>query len=375
MVAIAFGILIGVGGTLLIPETNPVRSAEPHPFADAETNAVASPDRVVGVTDHPTLAEILPGLANDILAFGTDPKNQAWVLRWTLTDSEPEAAGITTRIGATDRSGHHLASLEAQRLGGGYNLVAGNDVSVETIAVDVGSFHWSATTPADIAWTQRTADGWVLRSAGLDGESTDTPQMDIAHDDIDGDGSTIAWYHDDAVVFQDNAGTLTGVDRNGAVVATLGSAAGFVGGTENIGVVWIGGVATLIDSSLNVVAPLLAITDECFAPLIPPQSTAELLTISIVCGVKTGAVLDVYTVDLSSGTHSPVTTRILSQPLPSPTSPNWVGGDRFIAWMHRSPDARPLTDMAVVDLETGDINHLTWPGRLLWGTGFASRPG
>ena len=52
-------------------------------------------------------------------------------------------------------------------------------------------------------------------------------------------------------------------------------------------------------------------------------------------------------------------------PLSEPSATSWLEGDRFVAVSQPDPVSRPRSTIRILDVETGAVTDLQWPGAVL----------
>ena len=52
-------------------------------------------------------------------------------------------------------------------------------------------------------------------------------------------------------------------------------------------------------------------------------------------------------------------------PLTEPFAASWLDGDRFVAVPQPDPVSRPRSTIRILDVETGAVTDLQWPGSVL----------
>lgn len=353
----AAGVLVGVAAVLLLGSGD---SPAETPIAEAEDSLEAPPVVVTTpstVRPPPTLAELVPGLTSDLVAFGFTPSGQAVIQQWFINATEPRTIDVPFGFAIPDLSGEWIAALASQRYGESFNLHVGNSTYQEAIATDVGSVVWSVDQPGRIAWTERTSDGLTVfdRSVppGDDGHVFALPVPPDAR---------IVWLDGDQLTLT-SEGSIIALQPDGIEVARLDGAE-FVAAANGLALVWIDEVLTLIDSDLLPRAPVPHDGESCgearFARLDARETTAT-VRLAVVCGGPESPWLEVLEIDPTT----PTFTRQATIQLAEPATVSWLDGDRFVAIPQPDPVSRPRSRIAILDVETGVVTELAWPGAVL----------
>ena len=341
------------------------------------TRAISEPDGIAPVrstaapTVQPTLAELVPGLTVDLVAFGIDSSGFPVVQRWNLDARSPAPTVARIESGSADLSMTYLASMEDQRYGDGFDLVVGTPNFVETIAIDAGSFAWSTTTPREIAWTERTEAGFVIKSRHVPNHSEEVAPHEIpVPDDV-----FIAWFQHDTVIVQDNQGTLTAYDRDGAVVASLefeGGSDGLAVATDIAGVALVDDVSHVMSINLELLAtvPGSATASPCAPYGFAPASDQIARRLAMLCF---GVSPSIKVFDIGLDGDDVTISAPATLPMDEPAVPVWLGSDRFIGFTVPAPAGRPRTDLVLFDLLTGEQHTISWPGSVFRVIAFGPR--
>lgn len=331
----------------------------PQPEAVAPTRPTPTP------VTQPTLAELIPGLDRDLVAFGTDAGGFPAVQRWDLNSSAPISTGIRLQSGSVDLSGLYLAALVDQRYGDGFNLVVGTPNFVETIATDAGSFAWSTTTPREIAWTERTESGFVVRSRQVLLNSGETPEFEIpVPEDV-----FIAWLRNDTIAIQDNQGLLRVIDRDGEELHSLDfnelsdGFSGFTAATDTFGIGMIQDVPHVMSPSLEVMAEIPTNATPCFPAGFAPSRDPVARRLAMLCFGANDPHILVFDIGIGSD-GIPTVSAPATFPIEQPSLPIWLGNERFLGVTQHAAAGRPRTDQVIFDLVTGETHTLAWPGSI-----------
>ena len=372
VVAGGLGLLVGSVATLALSQPSTLDVTAPD-----TTQTISEPDEIAPVrttatpVEQPSLAELIPGLTSDLVAFGIDSSGFPVVQRWNLDARAPSPTVARVQSGSADLSMTYLASLEDQRYGEGFDLVVGTPNFVETVAIDAGTFAWSTTTPREIAWTERTETGLVIKSRHVPQRPEGSVPFEIP---VPGD-VFIAWFQQDTVTVQDNQGMLTTYDRDGAMVASLE----FNGGSDVLtpaidiaGVAIVEDVPYVVSTNLDLLASIPVATPPCLASGFAPGADLMARRLAMQCfGGGRGPVIEVFDIVLEGDDVTMSAPTML--PMDQPAVPMWLGSDRFIGFTVPSPAGRPRTDFEIFDLLTGDHHTLSWPGSVFRVIAFGPR--
>jgi hypothetical protein len=85
------------------------------------------------------------------------------------------------------------------------------------------------------------------------------------------------------------------------------------------------------------------------------------MRLAIVCGVPEAPWLEVIEIDVTALSFS---SKALLQ-LAEPGAVSWLDGDRFVAIPQPDPVSRPRSTIAILDVDTGAVTELQWPGAVL----------
>lgn len=357
VIAGALGLLIGSVATIALSQPAVLDATAPD-----TTRVIAEPDDVAPLRtttppiDRPALAELIPGLTTDLIAFGTDSSGFPVVQWWDLDESSPVTTTVRLQSGSADLSMTYIASLEDQRYGDGFDLVVGTPNFVETIAIEAGSFAWSTTTPREIAWTERSETGFVIKSRRIpsDDEAVQPIQIPVPSDVF------IAWFRDDTVTVQDNQGRVTTFDRDGAVVASRGSAS-FASATDIAAVAIIEDVHSILSTDLGVIADIPTASAPCFPSGFAPRFHPSTRRLALLCFADGESSIEVYDIGIERN-NAVIVPALPTLAIDQPAVLVWLGSDRFIGFTQPAPAGRPRTDLVIFDLVTGDQHTLSWPG-------------
>jgi hypothetical protein len=356
----AVGVLVGAAAAFLLsPSDAPVET----PIAEADDSLEAPAVVVVTpgtVRPPPSLAERVPGLTSDLVAFGFTPSGQAAIQQWFINATEPRTIDVPFGRAITDASAQWIAALVSQRYGESSNLHVGNSAYQEAIATDVGSAVWSADQPGRIVWTERTSDGTFVfeqtHGRSPEGQAFAIPVSDDAR---------VVWLDGDRLTIT-SAGSIISLQPDGSEVARLDSAE-FVAGADGGAAVLLDGRLTLVDGDLVPVSAIPAGSEPCgfldarFARSDPGRRTPN-LRVAVLCGVTGGVPgstsLEVLDIDPVTLTFTSRATMELAEP----AAMSWLEGDRFLAIPQPDPESRPRSTIAILDIETGAVTQLKWPG-------------
>ena len=352
----AVGVVIGAMAVFLLSSSDAPAETS---VTVAET-ALEAPPVVRGtqgtVRPPPSLAERVPGLTSDLVAFGFTPSGQAVIQQWFINAAEPRTIDVPFGLAIADASGEWIAALVDQRYGESSNLHIGNSTYQEAIATNVGSAVWSVDQPGRIAWTERTPAGAVALERSQGRGSDDQPfeftpiPADARAVWLDGDRLTIA-----------TAGTLIAVQPDGTEVARL-EGAEFVAGADGLATVLLDGELTLVDEDLVPIAAVPTSGTPCsarFARSDPGRRTPS-FRLAVQCGADTRPAATVEVLDFD-----PITLTFVSRTtieLDEPAQMNWLESDRFLAMPQPDPVSRPRSTIAILDMDTGTVTELKWPG-------------
>jgi hypothetical protein len=341
--------LLTIGGT---PAETEIATADTSLAAPAVVRAKPGT-----VQPPPSLAERVPGLTSDLVAFGYTPSGQAVIQQWFINGTEPRTIDVPFGFAIPDLSGRWIAALANQRYGDSLNLHVGNATYQEAIATDVGSVVWSVDEPGRIAWTERTGDGVIAFDRTMDpGDDDRTFALPVPSD------TRIVWLDGDRLTLTSGA-SLIAFQPDGMEVARLDDAE-FVAATDGWAVVRIDEVLTLVDEDLVPRAPLRLDGASCgdvrFARKDPTRRT-PVLRLAAVCGATETPSLEVLDIDPTTSTF----TSLAVIPLAVPGAVSWLDGDRFVAVPQPDPVSRPRSTITILDVETGEVTDLQWPGAVL----------
>jgi hypothetical protein len=301
----------------------------------------------------PSLAERVPGLTSDLVAFGFSPSGEAVIQQWFINATEPRTIEVPFGYAIPDQSGRWIAALAGQRYGDSFNLHVGNGTYQEAIATDVGSAVWSVDQPGRIAWTERTAEGMMAFDRRLEpGDEGLAFELPVPSD------ARLVWLDGDRVTFT-SGGSLVALQPDGTEVARLDDAE-FLTATNGWGVAWVDDALTLVDTDLVPLAPLPHDGASCGSAQFAPRR-APFIRLAIVCGGTETPWLEVLDIDPTTPTF---TLRAQIQ-LAEPRAASWLDGDRFVAVPQPDPVSRPRSTIAILDVETGQVTDLQWPGAVL----------
>lgn len=353
----AAGVLVGAAAVLLLGSGDAPAEI---PIADSDDSLEAPPVVVTTpatVRPPPTLAELVPGLTSDLVAFGFTPSGQAVIQQWFINATEPRTIDVPFGFAIPDLSGEWIAALAGQRYGESFNLHVGNSTYQEAIATDVGSVVWSVDQPGRIAWTERTSDGVMVFDRSMaPGDDNRVFALPVPPD------ARIVWLDGDRMTLT-SEGSIVTLQPDGVEVARLDGAA-LVAAADGLALAWIDGVLTVIDADL---VPRVALPhdgsscgDARFARL-DQRAAAATVRLAVVCGAPEAPFLEVLDIDPAMLTF----TRRATVQLADPATVNWLDGDRFVAIPQPDPVSRPRSRIAILDVETGEVTELAWPGAVL----------
>ncbi len=357
LLAGAAGVLIGAAAVFLLSLDD--AAADPT-VADADTSLQAPAVVVTNpgtVRPPPTLAELVPGLTSDLVVFGFTPSGQAVIQQWFINATEPRTIDVPFGFAIPDVSGRWIAALANQRYGDSLNLHVGNATYQEAIATDVGSVVWSVDQPGRVAWTEWTADGVMAFDRRLDpGDGGQAFALPVPSD------TRIVWLDGDVLSLASQR-SIIALQPDGTEVARLDDAE-FVAATDGWAVVWLDASMTLVDGDLAPRAQLphggASCGDARFARPDPAQRTPA-IRLALVCGTADTPWLEVLDIDPTTMTF---TNRAMIQ-LAEVGAASWLDGDRFVAVPQPDPVSRPRSTIAILDVETGEVTELRWPGAVL----------
>ncbi len=347
------GVLIGAAAVFLLSPSEASTTTTTQTDESLEAPAVVA--ATLGtVSPPPSLAELVPGLTSDLVAFGFTPSGQAVIQQWFINATEPRTIDVPFGRAITDASGQWIAALVSQRYGESSNLHVGNSAYQEAIATDVGSAVWSADQPGRIIWTERTSDGTFVfeqtQGRSPEAEAFAVPVPDDAR---------VMWLDGDRLTVTSD-GSIISLQPDGSAVARLDGAE-FVAGADGWAAVLLDDRLTLVDGDLVPLAPIPAGNQPCgdarFARSDQGREAAY-LRIAVLCGTTGPASLEVLDIDPITLTFTSRTTVELTEP----AAMSWLEGDRFLAIPQPDPESRPRSTIAIVDMDTGAVTQLKWPG-------------
>lgn len=353
----ALGMLIGAAAVfLLAPDPTPSETT-----TASTDESLEAPARVVTtrgpIQPPPSLAERVPGLTSDLVAFGFTPSGQAVIQQWFINATEPRTIEVPFGFAIPDQSGRWIAALAGQRYGDSFNLHVGNGTYQEAIATDVGSVVWSVDEPGRIAWTERTTQGVVTIDRRLEpGAEGSAFELPVSPD------TRLVWLDGDRLTFT-SGGSIVTIQPDGTEVSRLDDAE-FVTATDGWALVRTGGGLTLVDGDLVPRAPLPHDGSPCVdARFGRPDSvrSTPLLRLALVCGVPDAPWVEVLEIEVSTLTF----TLMAQLPVTEPETVSWLDGDRFVAVAQPDPVSRPRSTIKILDVETGAVTDLQWPGAVL----------
>ena len=353
----AAGVLIGAASVFLLssgetPAETTVAATDTSLEAPARVPTTRAP-----VRPPPSLAERVPGLTSDLVAFGFTPSGQAAIQQWFINATEPRTIDVPFGFAIPDQSGQWIAALANQRYGDSFNLHVGNSTYQEAIATEVGSVVWSVDQPGRIAWLEQTADGPRIFDRTL-GPSDDDQTFAL----VPPWNARIVWLDGNRLTLSTD-GALVSLQPDGTEVARLDGAQ-FVTGTDGWAVVEIEGSTELVDTDLTLRAPVPLDDGSCrnarFGRTDPAQPTT-VIRVAAVCGVPEAPILEVLEIDVST---LDVALKAAHQ-LTEPGAVSWLDGDRLVAVTQPDPVSRPRSTITILDVETGEVTDLQWPGAVL----------
>jgi hypothetical protein len=361
----AVGVLVGAAAVFLLsPSDAPAET----PIAEAD-DSLEAPAVVVAtlgtVRPPPSLAERVPGLTSDLVAFGFTPSGQAVIQQWFINATEPRTIDVPFGYAIADTSEQWIAALASQRYGESSNLHVGNGTYQEAIATNVGSAVWSTDEPGRIVWTEQTAEGVVAFDRTL-GRDTDEPTF--AALPLPPDARAV-WFDGDTAIADASGRSVQRltISSSGSIISLLGDGtevarldgAEFVAATDGWAVVRRDGELTLVDDTLTLRAPIPVSGESCGAARFAktdPASTTPRLRLAVLCGEP--ATLEVIDIDPAILAFTSRAVVLLAEP----GSVAWLDGDRFVAVPQPDPVSRPRSIIAILDVDTGEMTQLQWPG-------------
>lgn len=349
----AVGALVGAAAVFLLSPSD-APPATPDVEADASLEAPPVVITTQGtVRPPPSLAERVPGLTSDLVAFGFTPSGQAAIQQWFINASAPRTIDVPFGLAIADVSGEWIAALVSQRYGESSNLHIGNATYQEAIATDVGSAVWSADQPGRIVWTERTSAGAFVFEQNQ-GTGTTEPSFDIPVPE----GARVVWLDGDRLTLT-SGDSIFSLQPDGSEVARLDGAE-FVAGADGWAAVLLENTLTLIDNDLVPRAPIPTGGPTCGVRFARSDGDEEntLLRLASLCGTAEEVTLEVMDVDTATLTF---TSRNVIE-LEQPGSISWLDGDRFVAVPQPDPVSRPRSAIVILDTDTGTITSLQWPG-------------
>ncbi len=351
----AIGVLVGAAAVSLLTPVEPTTEttvAQEDTSLEAPPVVVATP---ATVRPPPTLAERVPGLTSDLVAFGFTPSGQAVIQQWFINAIEPRTIDVPFGRAIADTSGQWIAALVSQRYGDSSNLHIGNSAYQEAVATDVGSAVWSADQPGRIVWTERTAAGTIAFEQTMGRDIVLQPFAIPVPDD-----ASVVWLERDRLTIT-SGGSIISLQPDGSEAARLAGAE-FVAATDGWAVVWVDESLTLVDRDLVPSAPIPAgdglCSDARFARA--DSRRAPSLRLAVLCGTATSTRVEVLDIDPTALTF----TSRAGIDLAKPGAMSWLDGDRFVAVPQPDPVSRPRSVIAILDIETGEVTQLQWPGAL-----------
>jgi hypothetical protein len=286
------------------------------------------------------------------------------IQQWFINATEPRTIDVPFGYAIADTSGQWIAALANQRYGESSNLHVGNGTYQEAIATNVGSAVWSTDEPGRIVWTEQTAEGVIAFDRTL-GRDTDQPAFAALPLPSD---ALVVWFDADTTG-TDASGRLVErltISSSGSIISLLGDGtevarldgAEFVAATDGWAVVRLDAGLTLVDDELTPRAPIPVSGDSCRARFArtDPTSTTPRLRLAALCGEQpTLEVIDIDPAILAFSSRAVVE-------LAEPGSVAWLDGDRFVAVPQSDPVSRPRSIIAILDVDTGELTELRWPG-------------
>ncbi len=347
------GVLLGAAAVFLsIPREAPADTtiAEEDTSLEAPAAVVVTPGTV---SPPPSLAERVPGLTSDLVAFGFTPSGQAVIQQWFINATEPRTIDVPFGFAIPDMSGRWIAALANQRYGDSLNLHVGNATYQEAVATDVGSVVWSVDQPGRIAWIERTTGGVIAFDRRMDpGEDSQGFALTVPSD------ARIVWLDGDRLTVT-SGGSIVSLQPDGAETARLDGAV-FVAATDGWALVRIDDALTFVDADLVPLAPVpldgASCVDVRFA-----RTQTPLLRLAAVCTGTETTSLEVWDIEPTTSTF----TSLAVVPLTAPGTVSWLDGERFVAVPQPDPVSRPRSSITILDVQTGEIVELQWPGAVL----------